>query len=110
MNHELENPRRERYFSDNVGDGEAERYPDGWCQTELKQVLKLDSLQWDCQKNDDRGMNNINGEAMLGQEPAELPLIIEEAAGKRDYAQAYSDSEGGVPKCVYGRLPMPITQ
>ena len=41
----LENPRDEGYSSDYVGDGEAERDPDGCCQTELQQGLKLDSLQ-----------------------------------------------------------------
>ena len=55
-------------------------------------------------------MDNVDSIAMLGQEPAEPPLHLEEAAEECDHAQAYSDCEGGVPECIYGRLPVPITQ
>ena len=55
-------------------------------------------------------MDNIDSIAMLGQEPAEPPLPVEEPTEESDHAKAYPYSEGGVPDCIYGRLPVPITQ
>ena len=54
-------------------------------------------------------MNNVDSIAMLGQEPAEPSLPLEEVAEKCDQAQTHSDCEGGVPERIYSRLPMPVT-
>ncbi|GAI90716.1 unnamed protein product, partial [marine sediment metagenome] len=56
----LENPRREGYFSDYVGDGEAGRYRNNRRHTELEQVLKFDSLQRYPKKNYDWNMDNVD--------------------------------------------------
>jgi len=56
-----EDPGRERDLSNQVSDREAERNPDKRRQTEFEQLLRMDPTQREGEENDDRGVDDVDG-------------------------------------------------
>ena len=59
-----EDPGRERDLSNQVGDREAERNPNHRRQTEFEQLLRMDPAQREGEKNDDGGVNDVDGKGV----------------------------------------------
>lgn len=70
--------------------------------------LRLQTAQRQHQENDDRHVNDVHGEGMLGEEPAELFPAVEKAAEEREERQAHSHGEDRIPQREDGRLPAAI--